>query len=537
MNLKPISLLVLGSCVPLGTAQALVGDGATGPSTYLVCAVERLRAELTTEGAKYLSGGTCQRVEGGKTVYRFSWEGEGVYSVKSKATREVLRLTGVGAHVQGYPVPSGKTTATFLCDIDPWLHEGAPCSQTRSSVNGSFTDQQLLDRFQNIARPYTSMVNAATRDYLFQQHVAARAQFEAEQRRLAEAKRQQAIASVSSQTLRSPSTSTTRSGGGPTGASITSDGNTGTGTVSSALKLQDALEQQRQAQQAAPSGASQTSIAGRFAGTAGATTPQQPTTPPGSTGLVTRDPPVLVEPAPNIVVRGRLRVRADIALLIGLPKTSWVEVSWVGSAPIGAGTKPPAKTFAVDVPTADLARGTTIAMPDGPDATGKWSVRARYGLSTIEWGRPVVFEYAALPEPGAARAPAGGNQVESQALNPQPLPPRDGVLQGATRTTVANPAAATPNTARATSTTTSIPTVAADPATANAWKGGTPAGSAPTTARSTTPTTSAATTATPVQAPTASATTRAEANTSTAVTRLPSTTQRTTSMPDSAFSR
>ena len=89
MNLKPISLLVLGSCVPLGTAQALVGDGATGPSTYLVGAVERLRAELTTEGAKYLSGGTCQRVEGGKTVYRFSWEGEGVYSVKSKATREV----------------------------------------------------------------------------------------------------------------------------------------------------------------------------------------------------------------------------------------------------------------------------------------------------------------------------------------------------------------------------------------------------------------------------------------------------------------
>ena len=73
-------------------------------------------------------------------------------------------------------------------------------------------------------------------------------------------------------------------------------------------------------------------------------------------------------------------------------------------------------------------------------------------------------------------------------------------------------------------------TVTSAPLGTSAMKGGTPTG--------TTSTTSAATNAvTRVQAPTAGVTARPDASMATAATRLPSTTQRTTSVPESAFSR
>ena len=426
MNLKTV--LLLGACVPFGPALALVGDGSPTDNTVrLSCTIDRLRTELTAEGAKYLSGGTCVRYQGNTEFYRFAWEGEGAYSVKTGQTREGLRLTGVGAHVAGHQA-TGRTVATFTCELDPWLHAGAACTQTRTYVNGSFTDQQLLDKFQNIKSPYTAEINALTRDGLFKQHAAARAKYEEEQRRLAELQRQKAIADASNQTLRSPAASPTRSGpGGTGGASITSDGGTGTGTVSSALKLQGALEQQRQAKAATPGAASQTSVAGRFAGTATAAAPSQPASPPAGTGggaTVTREPPDLVEPRPNAVVQGVLRVRADIAILLGLPQLSYVELTAMSPTSTTGPTLPPSqRQFTREMTTQDLSQGASIAMPAGAAASGKWSVRARYG-SGSGWGRPVIFEYRALPDVSQQVPAKGGDQLERQALNPQPLPPK-----------------------------------------------------------------------------------------------------------------
>ena len=424
MKLKTTALFLLATAVPFGTAMALVGDGTSGSSFVgLTCTTDWISGALTAEGARYLSGGTCTRYDGSKELYRFAWEGEGSYSIKTKATREALRLRGVGSHVAGHQA-TGRTVATFTCELDPWLHQGAPCVQTRTSVNGSFTDQAALDRFQNIASPYTANQLAQTRDRLFKEHVAARAAFEEEQRRLAEEKRQKAIAGASNQTLRSPAASPTRSGpGGTSGASVTSDGSTG--TVSSALKLQ-AAEQQR-AKAVTPGAASQTSVAGRLAGTATAAAPSQPATPSDGTGggaTVSREPPDLVEPRPNAVVQGVLRVRADIAILLGLPQMSYVELTAMSPTSTTAPTLPPSqRQFTREVTTRELSQGASIPMPAGAAASGKWSVRARYG-SGSGWGRPILFDYQALPDVSQQVPAKSGDQLQRQALNPQPLPPK-----------------------------------------------------------------------------------------------------------------
>ncbi len=140
--------------------------------------------------------------------------------------------------------------------------------------------------------------------------------------------------------------------------------------------------------------------------------------------------------------------------------------------------------------------------------------------------------------------PVARERVQDQVVQPAVRSAPEAVnAQGAA---VANPVATAPNAARSTSTATSVPAVTAPTpatrttavsspvantttdgaATTNAWKGGTP-----------TTSTATSSTAPRVQAPTTGVTTRPDASATTAVTRLPSTTQRTTTMPDSAFAR
>lgn len=415
----PKSILVLCGLHLAGSAEAVVGHDPDVPADIVECARPNISAEWSSDLVRYRGNGSCRRAQS----ETFSWRMEGAYQPSTKQTQERVWLSPSGYTSHPIDVTSKWTG---ICDLDPWINGRAVACQDRlQNVQGTLAyGDALFEYLRTRTLPVTAAnISQDMRLTLKNAQLAAQRAYAEEQRRLAEEKRQKMIAGLSSQTLRAPSTSTTRSGAG-SGALLSSDGGARTDTVSSAHKLQGAPEQQHLAK-ASPSAATQTSVAGRFAGAATGATPSPEASPPAGAGASPGI--VLVEPRPNTVVQGSLRVRADIALAALMPKRSIVEVVQV-SAPAMSGTgttQPrPLQRVSVEVATADLAQGTGISMPRGAEAAGQWRVRARYSSSAAAWSREVFFQYVAYPDAKDPAAAKAGGQLERQALNPQPLPPK-----------------------------------------------------------------------------------------------------------------
>jgi hypothetical protein len=155
------------------------------------------------------------------------------------------------------------------------------------------------------------------------------------------------------------------------------------------------------------------------------------------------------------------------------------------------------------VPTQPAA-GTASSLSDarkarpGAAVSSTQPLQPRSEQSVVRAGA-TIDRQALNPQPLPPKDPSDPTApIERQGLNPQPLPPRDAATS-----------------------------ISAAPGTKAATPGG-----------STASTSNATSAVTRVQSPAVVGTTRSDAPaTSTAVTRLPSTTQRTTSVPDSAFSR